>query len=76
MADTLRLGAGMSLRLWRGTDLILNCERVVAKPAGQPDSQTVRFVVRQLWQEPLGLARRRLRGRRPAAVRRSSAQSP
>jgi hypothetical protein len=49
MANTLRVGAGMGLRLWRGADLGLNYERVVAKPAGEPDSQTVRFTIRQLW---------------------------
>jgi len=43
MANTLRVGVGMGLRLWRGADLGLNYERVVAKPAGEPDSQTVRF---------------------------------
>ena len=36
-ANTLRVGAGMGLRLWRGADLGLNYERVVAKPAGEPD---------------------------------------
>ena len=35
MANTLRVGAGMGLRLWRGADLGLNYERVVAKPAGR-----------------------------------------
>ena len=49
MANTLRIGAGMGLRLWRGADLGFNYERVVAKPAGEPDSQTVRFTLRQLW---------------------------
>ena len=49
MANTLRVGAGMGMRLWRGADLGLNYERVVAKPAGEPDSQTVRFTFRQLW---------------------------
>ena len=49
MANTLRVGAGMGLRLWRGADLGLNYERVVAKPVGEPDSQTVRFTFRQLW---------------------------
>ena len=49
MANTLRIGAGMGLRLWRGADLGLNYERVVAKPAGEPYSQTVRFTLRQLW---------------------------
>ncbi len=48
-ANTLRVGAGLGLRLWRGADLGLNYERVVAKPAGEPDSQTVRFTLRQLW---------------------------
>ena len=49
MANTLRVGVGMGLRLWRCADLGLNYERVVAKPAGEPDSATVRFPVRQLW---------------------------
>jgi Putative MetA-pathway of phenol degradation len=49
MANTLRVGAGLGLRLWRGADLGLNYERVVAKPAGEPDSQTLRFTLRQLW---------------------------
>ena len=49
MANTLRVGVGIGLRLWRGADLGLNYERVVAKPAGEPDSQTVRFTFRQLW---------------------------
>jgi hypothetical protein len=49
MANTLRIGAGMGLRLWRGADLGVNYERVVVKPAREPDSQTVRFILRQLW---------------------------
>ena len=49
MANTLKVGAGMGLRLRCGADLGLNYERVVAKPAGEPDSQTVRFTLRQLW---------------------------
>jgi Putative MetA-pathway of phenol degradation len=48
-ASTLRIGAGMGLRLWRGADLGLNYERVVAKPAGEPDSQTIRLSLRQFW---------------------------
>ena len=44
-ADTLRLGAGMGLRIWAGVDVILNYERVVAKPAGQPDAQTIRMTI-------------------------------
>ena len=38
MANTLRVGAGMGLRIWRGADLVLNYERVVAKPSGEPDA--------------------------------------
>jgi Putative MetA-pathway of phenol degradation len=49
MANTLRIGGGMGLRLWRGADLGINYERVIAKPAGEPYSQTVRLTVRQLW---------------------------
>ena len=49
MANTLRIGAGMGVRLWRGAELTLNYERVVAKPSGEPDAQTVRFTIRQLW---------------------------
>jgi hypothetical protein len=49
MANTLRIGGGAGLRLWRGADLALNYERVVAKPASEPYSQTVRLTVRQLW---------------------------
>ena len=29
--------------------LVLNYERVVAKPSGEPDAQAVRFTIRQLW---------------------------
>ena len=49
MANTLRIGAGMGMRLWRGADVGLNYERVVAKTASEPYSQTVRLTVRQLW---------------------------
>jgi hypothetical protein len=48
-ADTLRLGTGMGLTIRRGVDLVLNYERVVAKPAGQPDSQTIRMTLRRVW---------------------------
>jgi hypothetical protein len=48
-ANTLGLGAGMGLRLWRGADLGVNYERVVAKPASEPDSQTIRLSFRQFW---------------------------
>jgi hypothetical protein len=49
MANTLRVGAGMGLRIWRGADLVLNYELVVAKPSGEPNAQTIRFTIRQLW---------------------------
>jgi hypothetical protein len=49
MANTLRVGAGIGLRIWRGADLVLNYERVVARPSGEPDALTVRFTIRQLW---------------------------
>ena len=29
--------------------MILNYERVVAKPAGQPDAQVIRMTIRQVW---------------------------
>jgi hypothetical protein len=48
-ASTLRLGAGMGLRLWSGGDLGLNYEHVVAKPTGEPDSQMIRLKLRQFW---------------------------
>ena len=49
MANTVQLGAGMGLRLWQGADLVVNYERVVAKPLSEPYSQTVRLTLRQLW---------------------------
>jgi hypothetical protein len=49
MANTLRIGAGMGWRMWRGGEFVLNYEHVVMMPAGQPDSQTVRLTLRQLW---------------------------
>ena len=49
MANTLRIGGGIGLSLWRGADLALNYERVVTKPASEPYSQTIRLTVRQLW---------------------------
>ena len=48
-ANTLRLGLGMGLAVWAGGDVTLNYERVVAKPAGQPDAQAIRMTVRQVW---------------------------
>jgi hypothetical protein len=49
MANTLRVGAGMGLRLWRGGELVVNYEVVVAKPPSEPDSQTIRLTFLQLW---------------------------
>jgi hypothetical protein len=39
----------MGLSIWAGRDVILNYERVVAKPAGQPDAQAIRMTVKQVW---------------------------
>jgi len=49
MANTVRIGAGMGLTLWRGAVLSLNYETTVAKPAREPESQTIRFVLRLFW---------------------------
>ena len=48
-ANTLRLGGGMGARLWRGADLVLNSESVVAKPASEPYAWGVRLTLRQFW---------------------------
>ena len=48
-ADTLRLGLGMGLTVWAGGDVTLNYERVVAKPASQPDAEAILMTVRQVW---------------------------
>lgn len=48
-ANTLRLGLGLGYALWRGADLALNYEHVVAKPAGQPDAQAFLMTIRQFW---------------------------
>jgi hypothetical protein len=48
LANTLGVGAGMGLRLWRGAELIANYEAVFAKPSGEPDSQTARLSILQL----------------------------
>lgn len=48
-ADTLRIGAGLGARLWRGCDLVLNGETVVAKPESEPYSSGVRLTLRQFW---------------------------
>ncbi len=47
--NTLRLGLGMGLTVWAGGEIGLNYERVVAKPAGQPDAQAIRVTIRQVW---------------------------
>ena len=48
-ADTLRLGAGMGAQLWRGGDMVLNADSVVAKPASEPSAWGVRLTLRQFW---------------------------
>jgi Putative MetA-pathway of phenol degradation len=48
-AHTLRLGAGMGAQLWRGGDMVLNAESVVAKPASEPNAWGVRLTLRQFW---------------------------
>ncbi len=48
-ADTVRLGVGMGVTTWPGGDVILNYDRVVAKPAGQPDAQAILMTLRQIW---------------------------
>lgn len=48
-ADTLRLGAGTGVQLWRGGDLVLNAASIVAKPAGEPYGWGVRLTLRQFW---------------------------
>jgi hypothetical protein len=48
-ANTLRLGVGMGVTAWPGGDIILNYERVVAKPANEPYAQAIRMTIRQVW---------------------------
>ena len=48
-ANTLRLGAGFGFNFRPGGEVIFNYERVVAKPAGQPDSDAFRLKLQQLW---------------------------
>ena len=48
-ADTLRLGAGIGVQLWRGGDIVLNAEGVVAKPESEPNAWGVRLTLRQFW---------------------------
>ena len=73
MANTLRLGAGMGLRIWRGADFVLNYERVVAKPSGEPDARTVRFTIRPA---VVKLGDRRSFVARLSADRKTSARPP
>jgi hypothetical protein len=49
MANTLRIGGGAGLRLWRGADLGLNYERVVAKPTSEPFPDRPTYREAQLW---------------------------
>jgi hypothetical protein len=59
-ANTLRLGLGMGLTIWAGGDVVLNYDRVVAKPAGQPDAQAILMTARQVWQNLASIAGARL----------------
>ena len=49
-AETLRLGAGIGAQqLWRGGDLVLNAESVVAKPQSESNAWGIRLTLRQFW---------------------------
>jgi hypothetical protein len=48
LANTLGVGAGTRLRLWRGAELIASYEAVAADPSGEPDSQMIRLTILQL----------------------------
>jgi hypothetical protein len=48
-ADTLRLGVGAGIRLWKGAQLMLNYDQVVIKPDNQPDGRSVRLSLAQIW---------------------------
>jgi hypothetical protein len=48
-ADTLRLGVGAGIRLWKGAQLMLNYDQVVIKPDNQPDGRSVRLTWAQVW---------------------------
>lgn len=48
-ANTLRLGVGMGVRVPYVGTLMLNYERVVAKPAGQPEGQSFRLTIARVW---------------------------
>jgi hypothetical protein len=48
-ADTLRLGVGAGIRLWKGAQLMLNYDQVVIKPDNQPDGRSVRLSLAQVW---------------------------
>jgi hypothetical protein len=39
----------MGMSVWTGGEAVLNYERVVAKPTGQPDAQSFRLTIKQLW---------------------------
>ena len=39
----------MGLSVWAGGDIVLNYDRVVAKPVGQPEAQAILLTVRQVW---------------------------
>ena len=48
-ADTLRLGVGAGIRLWKGAQLMLNYDQVIIKPDNQPDGRSVRLSLAQVW---------------------------
>jgi hypothetical protein len=48
-ANTVRLGAGVGVRTWKGGQIMLNYDRTVAKPNSQPDGQSFRLSVAQVW---------------------------
>lgn len=48
-ANTLRLGVGSGMRLWQGSQLMLNWGQVVTAPGGQPEGMNVRLSLAQVW---------------------------
>lgn len=48
-ANTLRLGVGLGIRVPHLGTVMMNYDRVVAKPAGQPEGQTFRLTIAKVW---------------------------
>lgn len=48
-ANTLRLGAGLGVRIPKVGQLMLNADRVVAAPVGQPDGYSLRLSLARVW---------------------------